>query len=70
MRKDLNLINNNLMQKISNEIMFGNMALSPNQIFILRKNVFATVNLKPYSQGHVLVCSRRIVPKIQDLTEI
>ena len=58
------------MQKIANEIMFGSIALSPNQVFVLRKNVFATVNLKPYSRGHVLVVARRSAAKLQDLTEI
>jgi bis(5'-adenosyl)-triphosphatase len=57
-------------QKLTNEVMFGTHLISSNQIFVLRKNVFAMVNYKPFAAGHVLVCSRRIVPKIQDLTEI
>lgn len=40
------------------------------QIFLLRKNVFAMVNHRPYLPGHVLVCSRREVPKVSDLSEI
>lgn len=57
-------------QKITGEVMFGPWTIPPSQIFILRKNVFAIINNKPFVQGHVLVCSRRVVPKIQDLTEI
>jgi len=56
--------------KLTNEIMFGPHPIPPSQIFVLRRNVFAIVNHKPFVNGHVLVCSRRIVPKIQDLTEI
>lgn len=39
-------------------------------MFLLRKNVFAMVNHRPFLPGHVVVCSRRPVPKIADLTEI
>ena len=56
--------------KISGEIIFGNTIISPGQIFITRKNVFAMINHKPIIPGHVLVCSRRITPKIELLTEI
>lgn len=57
-------------QKLTNEVMFGTHLIPPSQVFILRKNVFAIINNKPFVPGHVLICSRRIVPKIQDLTEI
>ena len=57
-------------QKLTNEVMFGTHSILPSQVFVLRKNVFAIINHKPFVKGHVLVCSRRIVPKIQDLTEI
>lgn len=55
------------MIKTANRIMFGHIPLDPKQIFLLRKNVFATVNLKPYAQGHVLVCPRKIIPKVYEL---
>lgn len=51
------------------KVMFGHIHLSPRQIFLMRENVFATVNLQPYAPGHVLVCPRRVVQKLQDLTE-
>jgi diadenosine tetraphosphate (Ap4A) HIT family hydrolase len=57
-------------QKLMSEVMFGTHAIPNSQIFILRKNVFAVINNKPFVPGHVLVCSRRIVQKVQDLTEI
>lgn len=56
--------------KIAGEIVFSNCIIPPSQIFILRKNVYAMVNHKPFAPGHVLVCSRREVPKLQDLTEV
>ena len=56
--------------KISGEIVFGNCVIPSSQIFLIRKNVYAMVNHKPFAEGHVLVCSRREVPKIQDLTEV
>lgn len=66
----MSLAQQNAGQKLTSEIMFGPHLIAPSQVFILRKNVFAIVNHKPYMPGHVLVCSRRVVPKIQDLTEI
>jgi bis(5'-adenosyl)-triphosphatase len=57
-------------QKIAGEIVFGVAIIPPSQIFLMRKNVYAMTNHKPFVQGHVLVVSRREVPKLQDLTEI
>jgi diadenosine tetraphosphate (Ap4A) HIT family hydrolase len=57
-------------QKISGDIVFGLTNVPATQIFLIRKNVFAIINHKPTVRGHVLVCSRREVPKLQDLTEI
>ena len=57
-------------QKLGGEIVFGNQIIPNSQVFLLRKNVFAMVNHRPYLPGHVLVCSRRPTPKISDLTEI
>ncbi len=56
--------------KIIGEVVFGKVIIPNSQIFLLRKNVFGMVNHKPVVEGHVLVCSRRAVPKLQDLTEI
>lgn len=38
------------------------------QIFYLTHRTFALVNLKPILPGHVLVCPRRVVPRVTDLT--
>lgn len=38
------------------------------QIFLLREHAYATVNIKPFLPGHVLVCSRRPVAKLDSLT--
>ena len=46
-------------QKISTDILFGNAVIPASQIFLLRKNVFAMINHRPSTDGHVLVCSRR-----------
>lgn len=57
-------------QKISGDIVFGVTNVPATQIFLIRKNAFAIINHKPYDKGHVLVCSRREVAKVQELTEI
>jgi diadenosine tetraphosphate (Ap4A) HIT family hydrolase len=57
-------------QKISGDIVFGLTNVPSTQVFLTRKNVFAIINHKPYVRGHVLVCARREVSKIQELTEI
>lgn len=55
-------------QKISGDVVFGISIIPSTQIFLIRKNVFAIINNKPVTKGHVLVCSRKEVSKIQDLT--
>ena len=50
--------------------MFGKVVIPSSQIFLFRKNAFAIINHKPFVPGHVLVCSKKIVPKLADLTEI
>jgi diadenosine tetraphosphate (Ap4A) HIT family hydrolase len=45
--------------KIAGEIIFGQCVIPPSQIFLLRKNVYAMINHKPFTAGHVLVCTRR-----------
>jgi len=55
-------------QKITGEIIFGVSIIPATQIFLLRKNVFGMINHRPFAPGHVLVCSRREVGKLQDLT--
>jgi bis(5'-adenosyl)-triphosphatase len=57
-------------QRITGEIVFGIAVIPASQIFLLRKNVVGMINHRPFVPGHVLVCSRREVAKIQDLTEI
>ncbi|KAM3147704.1 hypothetical protein pb186bvf_000032 [Paramecium bursaria] len=59
------------MPKVSNQfVQFGSKQLPFSQLFILRKYVYATVNLKPVLPNHVLVCSRRPVKRLHELTEI
>ena len=57
-------------QKISGDIVFGVTNVPATQVFLIRKNVFAIINHKPIARGHVLVCARREVSKLQELTEI
>lgn len=57
-------------QKLGSEVIFDTCIIPYTQVFLSRKNIFAIVNHKPFVPGHVLVCSRRIVPKLSDLTEI
>ncbi|CAK87032.1 unnamed protein product (macronuclear) [Paramecium tetraurelia] len=51
-------------------VQFGPIQLPYSQLFILRRHVFATVNLKPVAPGHVLVCSKRPVKRLYDMTEV
>ena len=55
---------------MAREIVFGNHIIPQTQVFLIRKNSFAMVNHKPFTPGHVLVCTKRKVAKFQDLTEI
>ena len=48
---------------------FGGIKVPGGQVFLLRKNVVGIVNLKPYDDGHVLVCSRREVTRMKFLNE-
>lgn len=54
--------------KLSTDIIFNNTIIPASQIFLTRKNVFGLINLKPFTTGHVLICSRRSVPKLEHLT--
>lgn len=58
---------NNLTPK---KLFFSNIEIPSSNIFYLRKYVFAFVNLKPFSKGHVLLCPIRIEKKYKDLNEI
>lgn len=57
-------------QKLGSEVIYGTYIIPYSQIFLSRKNIFAIVNHRPVLPGHVLICSRRIVGKLSDLTEI
>ena len=48
---------------------FGFIPLPLSQIFALTSLSFCSVNLKPFSPGHVLVIPRRPVPTLDDLTD-
>ncbi|RJE20296.1 HIT domain protein, partial [Aspergillus sclerotialis] len=48
-------------------IYFGSFLVTP-QVFHQTPLTFALVNLKPILPGHVLVCPRRRIPRVADLT--
>ncbi len=50
--------------KLVSDIVFNNSIIPCSQIFLMRKNVFGLINNRPFVKGHVLICSRRIVPKL------
>ena len=50
------------------KVQFGKYMLPTSQIFLLRDHIFATVNIKPFLPGHVLVCPKKAAPKLEDLT--
>jgi len=47
---------------------FGPWPISPTEVFATSPLCFAFVNLKPIVPGHVLVSTKRIVPRFTDLT--
>jgi bis(5'-adenosyl)-triphosphatase len=57
---------NKLMSQITNY--FGPYKLDQGQIFIETYLSIGIVNLKPIVPGHVLVISKRSVPRLKDLT--
>lgn len=48
-------------------VYFGKFIVTP-QVFHLTTYSMALVNLKPLLPGHVLVCPRRVAPRLSDLT--
>jgi len=48
---------------------FGNFVIRADCIFYRSIETFAFVNLRPIVPGHVLVASRRVVSRLQDLTD-
>jgi len=52
-----------------NGIFFGKILIPDSQIFIKRNYCYGMINHKPFIDGHVLICSKREVSKIQDLNE-
>ena len=48
-------------------VYFGKFVVTP-QVFHLTSHSMALVNLKPLLPGHVLVCPRRVAPRLSDLT--
>eukprot|EP00250_Pteridium_aquilinum_P007804 c17451_g1_i1 orf=175-822(+) len=49
--------------------MFGPYKIGVGEIFLTTPHSFAFVNLRPVVPGHVLVCSKRVVPRFLDLTD-
>ena len=49
---------------------FGpSISIKDEQVFLKMDHVFAMVNLKPMVPGHVLVCPKRVVQNVKDLTK-
>lgn len=55
--------------KTIGKINFGSIDIPFSQIFLLRTHVFALINIRPLSPGHVMVVTRRVVKKLSALTE-
>ncbi|KAH7331893.1 hypothetical protein KP509_20G055900 [Ceratopteris richardii] len=49
--------------------MFGPYRISSDEIFLKTTHLFAFVNLRLVVPGHVLVCSKQVVPRFVDLTD-
>jgi bis(5'-adenosyl)-triphosphatase len=50
------------------KIFFGPWVIAPSQIFFESRLSYGVVNLKPIVPGHVLVISKRIVPRFGELS--
>jgi diadenosine tetraphosphate (Ap4A) HIT family hydrolase len=50
------------------EVRFGPWVLDPGQIFLETSFSYGVVNLKPIVPGHVLIISKRICPRLSELT--
>lgn len=48
---------------------FGRFQLPKSQVFLVTPLSFAFVNLKPLVPGHVLIASRRVAPRLNDLSD-
>lgn len=48
---------------------FSNISIPLSQVFLNRSKVYSMVNLKPFVPGHVLICTKRVVSKLEDLNE-
>jgi len=51
-------------------LIFGGQVVSMANVFISRRYVYAMVNPKPVTTGHVLICPTRQVRRFKDLTEL
>ncbi|KAJ2338009.1 Dinucleoside triphosphate hydrolase, partial [Coemansia erecta] len=49
-------------------LQFGPLAIPLSHVFMMSKNTYGLVNLKPIRPGHVLVVSRRRVSRFNELT--
>ena len=63
------MLNRNISLTVANTIYFGTIPIPASTIFLMRSHIFGLVNLKPFRPGHVMVCSRRIVASLSELTE-
>lgn len=52
----------------TSEIKFGPWTLDPSQIFHETNLSYGITNLKPIVPGHVLIISKRVCPRMKDLT--
>ena len=46
------------------QLWFGKIAIPLSQVFLIKKSVYAMVNLRPFVPGHVLVCPIKRVHKL------
>ena len=49
------------------QLWFGKISIPLSQVFLIKKSVYAMVNLRPFVPGHVLVCPIKNVQRLEEL---
>lgn len=68
-RSDLYTLHVNERTQELSDLKFAGFTIPVNHVFYSTSHSFAFVNLKPVTDGHVLICPKRVVQHLTDLTD-